>query len=105
MKYLLLILILWLLACKGSQQKPVKHKRWIGDVYIDQHKRKLVILVADNPGNERQARTYTVDIADAINQASPDSVDYSQLTFPCDKGDFIYFSDSTEETDIDRIKR
>lgn len=105
MKYLSIIVLALLWACTGSQRKPIKHKRWIGDVYIDQRQRKLVILVADKPGNQRTVRTYTVDIAAAINQARADSVDFSQLTYPCDRGDFLYISDSTEETDIEKLKK
>jgi len=105
MKYLLMIVFTGLLACKENAKAPTSHKRWIGDVYLDQNSRKLVILVADKPGSEQKARTYTVDIAEAIQQSSKDSIDFSQLTFPCDKGDFIYYTDSTGEAETDSTTR
>ena len=101
MKYFVFIILL--VACKGQKQKAVHQKRWIGDVYVDQKKRKLVILVADKPGSEQVARTYTIDITKAINQATADSVDFSQLTYPCDKGDEMYLIDSLEEVPSENI--
>lgn len=103
MKYFAMIFIALLAACNGQRKKTVHHKRWIGDVYVDQKKRKLVILVSDKPGSEQVARTYTVDIAKAINQATADSINFSQLTYPCDKGDEMYIVDSIEEVPPENI--
>jgi len=98
-----MMFIVLLAACKEQKQKLIHHKRWIGDVYVDQKKRKVVILVADKPGSGEIARTYTVDIARAINQATTDSVDFSQLTYPCDKNDDMFFVDSSEEVPAENI--
>lgn len=103
MKCFAILIVVLLAACNGQKQKTVHHKRWIGDVYVDQKKRKLVILVTDKPGSEQVARTYTVDIAKAINQSIADSVDFSQLTYPCDKGDEMYLVDSIEEVPPENI--
>ena len=102
-KYFIVMMIVLLTACKQSKLRSAHHKRWIGDVYVDQKKRKVVILVSDKPGSEQAARIYTIDIAKAINQSVADSIDFSQLTYPCDKGDEMYMVDSTEEVSAKNI--